>query len=115
MKAKRTWSEVMQTLREHKCQIRLPYSAKLSINIDREIKIFQNKTKFKQYLYTNTALKRIIEENSNTRKIPAPKKGQNIKHLTTKSKAESHKHIKLPTKTKLNRKQQPSFFTISQY
>jgi hypothetical protein len=39
---------------------------------------------------------------SNTRKIPAPKKGQDIKHLTTKSKAESHKHIKSPTKTNMS-------------
>jgi hypothetical protein len=29
------------------------------------------------------------KENSNTRKIPAPKKGQDNKHLTTKSKVES--------------------------
>jgi hypothetical protein len=40
------------------------------------------------------------KENSNARKIPAPKKGQDIKHLTTKSKAENHKHIKPPTKQK---------------
>jgi hypothetical protein len=32
MKARRGWSEVMQTLREHKCQPRLLYPAKLSIN-----------------------------------------------------------------------------------
>jgi hypothetical protein len=37
------------------------------------------------------------KENSNTRKIPAPKKGQDIKHLTTESKAGIHKHIKPPT------------------
>jgi hypothetical protein len=28
-------------------------------------------------------------------------KGHNIKNLTTKSKAEDHKHIKPPTKTKI--------------
>ena len=50
----------MQTLREHKCQPRLLYPAKLSINIDGEIKIFHDKTKFTQYLYTNPALQRII-------------------------------------------------------
>jgi hypothetical protein len=53
MKARSTCSEVMQTLRELKCQSRLLYTAKLSINIDGEIKIFQDKTKFKQYLSTN--------------------------------------------------------------
>ena len=34
MKARRAWSEVMQTLREHKCQPRLLYPAKLLIDID---------------------------------------------------------------------------------
>jgi hypothetical protein len=38
----------MQTLREHKGHPRLLYLAKLSINIDEETKIFQDKTKFKQ-------------------------------------------------------------------
>jgi hypothetical protein len=51
----------MQTLREHKCQSRLLYPAKLSITIDRETKIFHDKTKFKQYLSTNPALQRILE------------------------------------------------------
>ena len=41
-------------------------------------------------------------ENSNTRKIPAPKKGKDIKHLTTKSTTESHKHLKPPTKTNMS-------------
>jgi hypothetical protein len=47
MKARKAWSEVMQTLREHKCQPSLLYPTKLSINIDRENNIFQGKTKFK--------------------------------------------------------------------
>ena len=61
MKARKAWSEVMQTLREHKCQPTLLYPAKFSINIDEEIKIFQDKTKFKQYLSTNPALQKILE------------------------------------------------------
>jgi hypothetical protein len=52
MKASRHWEEIMLTLREHKCQPRLLYPGKLSINIDVEIKIFQDKTKFKPYLST---------------------------------------------------------------
>ena len=55
IKARRAWSEVMQTVREHKCYYILPrllYPAKLFINIDGETKIFQDKTKFKQYLPT---------------------------------------------------------------
>ena len=39
MKARRSWADVIQTLREHKCQPRLLYPAKLSIIIDGETKI----------------------------------------------------------------------------
>jgi hypothetical protein len=42
------------------------------------------------------------KENSNTRKIPAPKKGHNIKHFTIKSKTESQKNIKPPIKTSMS-------------
>ena len=59
MKARRAWSEFMQTLREDKCQPRLLYPAKFSINIGGENKIFQDKTKFKQFLF--------IYQSSNTR------------------------------------------------
>jgi hypothetical protein len=39
MKARRSWADVIQTLREHKCQPRLLYPAKLSITIGRENKM----------------------------------------------------------------------------
>jgi hypothetical protein len=61
MKARRSWADVIQTLREHKCQLRLLYPAKLSITIAGENKIFHDKTKFIQYLSTNAALQRIID------------------------------------------------------
>jgi hypothetical protein len=38
MKARRSWTDVIQTLKEHKCQPRLVYPAKLSITIDGETK-----------------------------------------------------------------------------
>jgi hypothetical protein len=61
MKARRSWADVIQTLREHKCQPRLLYPAKLSITINRETKIFYDKSKFTKYLSTNPALQRIID------------------------------------------------------
>jgi hypothetical protein len=62
MKARRRPSaDVIQTLREHKCQPRLLYPAKLSIIIDGETKIFHEKTKFTQYLASNPALQRILD------------------------------------------------------
>ena len=59
MKARISWPDVIQTLREHKCQPRLLYPVKLSITIDGETKVFHDKTKFKNYLSMNPALQRI--------------------------------------------------------
>ena len=61
MKATRSWTDVIQTIRENMCQPRLLYPAKLSITIDGEIKVFHDKTKFTQYLSTKSALQRIIK------------------------------------------------------
>jgi hypothetical protein len=61
MKARRSWTDDIQTIGEHKCQSRLLYPAKLSITIDGETKVFHDKTKFTQYLSTNSALQRIIK------------------------------------------------------
>jgi hypothetical protein len=60
IKDRRSWTNIIQTLKEHKCKPRLLYTAKLSITIDGEIKIFHDKNKFKKYLSTNTALQKII-------------------------------------------------------
>jgi hypothetical protein len=62
MKGKRFWADVIQTLKEHKCQPRLLYPAKFSITIDGgKKKAFHDKTKLTQYLSTNPALQRIID------------------------------------------------------
>jgi hypothetical protein len=60
MKPRRSWTDVIETLREHKCQPKLLYPTKLSITIDGIIKVFHDKTKFTQYLSMNPALQRII-------------------------------------------------------
>jgi hypothetical protein len=74
MKARRAWTEVIQTPREHKCQPRLQYPAKHSITIDGETKVFHDKNKFTQYLSMNPALQRIITERkkNNTRTETMP-------------------------------------------
>jgi hypothetical protein len=61
MKARRSWADVIQTLREHKCQPKLLYPIKLSITIDGKTKVFHDKTKFTQYRYTNPAGKTPIQ------------------------------------------------------
>jgi hypothetical protein len=61
MKARRSWTDVMETLREHKCQPRLVYPAKLLITVDGQTKTFHDKTKFTQYLSMNPPIKMIIK------------------------------------------------------
>ena len=62
MKARRSWTDVIQTLREHKCQLRPRHPGKVSITIDGETKVFHDRTKFTYYLSRNPALQRIITE-----------------------------------------------------
>jgi hypothetical protein len=45
MKARRSWADVVQTLREYKYKTRLLHPAKLSITIDGETNVFCDKTK----------------------------------------------------------------------
>ena len=59
MKARRSWTDIIQTIRGHKSQPRLLYPTKRSITINGETKVFHNKTKFTHYLSTNAALQRI--------------------------------------------------------
>jgi hypothetical protein len=61
MKDRSFWTDVIQNLREHKCQPSLLYPAKLSITIDGRTKVFHDYTKFTQYLSTNSTLQRIIK------------------------------------------------------
>jgi hypothetical protein len=97
VKARRSWADVIQTLREHKCQPRLLYPAQLSIIIDAETKVFHDKTKFTHYLSKNPALQRIIKENSNTRSEIMPSKKQES-NPSTNLKEDSLKN-KIPTLT----------------
>jgi hypothetical protein len=61
MKARRSWADLIKTLREYKSQPRLLYPTKLSITIDGETKVFHDKTEFTQYLSINPTLQRIID------------------------------------------------------
>jgi hypothetical protein len=40
MKARRSWTDVIQTLREHKCQPRILFPAKLLFTVNGETKVF---------------------------------------------------------------------------
>ena len=77
MKARRSWIEVLQKLRDHGCKPRLLYPAKLSFTINRENKIFQDKNKFKQYVVTNPALQKVLEGKSQPKKSNIPNTAYN--------------------------------------
>jgi len=64
----RSWEDVTQTLRKHKCQSRILNPPKLSITIDGETKISHDKTNFTQYISTSPALQRIIDRKSNRKR-----------------------------------------------
>jgi hypothetical protein len=78
MKARRSWTDVIQTQREHKCQPRLLYPAKLSITIDAETKVFHDNIKFTHYPSTNAALQRIITEKKTKNKTKQNKKTETM-------------------------------------
>jgi hypothetical protein len=61
MKDRRSWTDVIQTLRENKCQLWLLYPAKHSMTIDGKTKVLHDKTIFTQYISTNPALQRLIK------------------------------------------------------
>jgi hypothetical protein len=97
-KARRSWTDVIQTLREHKCQTRLLYPAKLSITIDGETKVFHDKTKFTQYLSKNPALQRMIKGKLQHKKGNYALKKQESYH-STKLNEDRHKN-RIPTLTR---------------
>ena len=112
MKARRAWTDVIQTLREHKCQASLVNPAKLSITIDGETKVFHNKSKFTHYLSTNPAFQRIITEKNQYKDRNHALKKQESNPLTNQ-KEDSHKKQNANSNNKNKRKQQLIFLNIS--
>jgi hypothetical protein len=112
MKARRSWTDVIQTLSEHKCQPRLLYPAKLSITIDGETKVFHDKSKFTQFISTNPALQRIIMEKHQYKDgNHALEKAR--KQSFNKNKRRQHQEQKPNSNNKNYRKQQLLFFNFS--
>jgi hypothetical protein len=114
MKARRSWTDVIQTLRVQKCQTRLLYPAKLSTTRDGETKVFQNRIKSTHDLSTNPALQRIITE------IKQYKDGNHAPEKTRKqsfNKPERRQPQEQNAKSnnKNNRTQQLLFLNISYY
>jgi hypothetical protein len=64
----------------------LLYPAKLAITINGGNKIFHDKTKFKQYLLTNTALQKILEEKLQPKEVNYTQENTGNKFYTRKTK-----------------------------
>jgi hypothetical protein len=59
LKARRSWREIFQALNENNFNPRILYPAKLSFNIDGEIKVFHDKQELNQYVTTKPPLQKI--------------------------------------------------------
>jgi hypothetical protein len=62
LKSRRAWTDVLQSLRNHRCEARLLYSEKLLNAIDGKRKPFCSKSKFKEYLSTNPDLQKVLRD-----------------------------------------------------
>ena len=61
LRARRAWADVLQTIRDNGYQPKLLYPEKLPVTTDEENKTFYDTVKFKQYLFTNPALHKVLE------------------------------------------------------
>jgi hypothetical protein len=61
LKARRAWSEVLQTLNENNFNTRILYPAKLSFKIDGIIKIFHDNQKLTKYVTKKQPLQKILQ------------------------------------------------------
>jgi Holliday junction resolvase RusA-like endonuclease len=110
LKARNSWSEVFQALKENNFRPRIVYPAKLSLKIDGEIEIFHDNQKLKQCRTTIPALqnilKGILDPKDEENIIP---KGQEVlnflrrtdRHSERCAESAAHTHI-LKQQTQLN-------------
>ena len=61
LQARREWQEIFKVLKGKNMQPRILYPARISFNIEGEIKIFPNKQKLKEYSNTKPRLKEILK------------------------------------------------------
>uniref|UniRef100_A0A8D2DIM8 L1 transposable element RRM domain-containing protein n=1 Tax=Sciurus vulgaris TaxID=55149 RepID=A0A8D2DIM8_SCIVU len=60
LKARRSWNNIFQALKENGCQPRILYPAKLTFKFDDEIKSFHDKQKLKEFTKRKPALQNIL-------------------------------------------------------
>jgi hypothetical protein len=77
MKARRAWTDVIQTLRENKGPTQVTIPSQISITLDGETKVFHDRTKFTHCLSKNPTLQRIVTEKKTIQgQKPRPRKAR---------------------------------------
>jgi hypothetical protein len=98
MKVRRSWIDVIQTLREHKSQPRLLYPAKLSITIDGETKVFHDKNQIHKLCFQESSPSK---DNNRKKPIqgqkPHPRKSKKV--IPQRTKKEDSLKNRMPTLT----------------
>jgi hypothetical protein len=79
MKDRRSWKDVIQILREHKCQPRLLNPAKLSITIDGETKVFHDKKQIHTLTFHKSSPSKNNKGKTKQNKTKQTKKNNNNK------------------------------------
>ena len=61
-KARRAWTNIFQALKEHGCQPRILYPAKLTLRFEDEIKSFHDKQKLKEFTNKILVLQNVLNK-----------------------------------------------------
>ena len=61
LQARREWQKIFQVMRTRGLQPRMLYPARLSINIEGQIRSFPDKTSLKEYTSTKLALQKMLK------------------------------------------------------
>ena len=74
LQAKREWQDIFKVLERKNLQQRLLYMAKISFQIDREIKSFSDKQNLREFNTTKPALQQMLKGLIYSQEIPEKKK-----------------------------------------
>uniref|UniRef100_A0A8D2DI61 L1 transposable element RRM domain-containing protein n=1 Tax=Sciurus vulgaris TaxID=55149 RepID=A0A8D2DI61_SCIVU len=81
LKARRAWTHIFQALKEHGCQPRILYPAKLTFRFEDEIKSFHDKQKLKEFTNRKPALQNILHKIFHEEEVKNNNGGQQRKEL----------------------------------
>jgi hypothetical protein len=83
---RRSWKDLFQALRENNFQPRLGYPAKLSFQIEGEMKNCHNKQQLKEFMTTKLSLQKIFKGILNTEEVRLSQENarQNIPYLPSR-------------------------------